>query len=370
MNSTSNGFLMIRSFEIRNFRCYKRLHVEDCKRINVIVGDNGSGKTALLEAIFMTLASSTEVALRLRQHRGFDGFFQGTTSKIEKAFWGDYFYNGDTEGKRIEIVLSGDGPENRSLQIAGLRDDGSLPFEGWPEVTRGPIIFIWRNHKNEVFHSQPIIKNGKISLSETGEDNPFFFHFGSLQIASSLENADRFSELSRQNKHREFVTSFKNEYPLIDDMGIEVSAGSAAIFAKINGSSRKIPLTSLSGSINRVVSILLSIASSDQRSAVLTIDEIENGVYYKHQEAMWRQLLRLSYEKEAQIFATTHSLECLYALAEAARKENQIDEIAVWRVQRDENGEPQLLQFRGSALASTATFQGEIRSGASGDEDE
>lgn len=362
MNSTSNGFHMIRSIDIKNFRCYKRLHIDDCKRINVIVGDNGSGKTALLEAIFMTLASGTEVALRLRQQRGLDTFFQGTTSKIEKAFWSDYFYGGETNGKRIEVLLRGDGPENRSLQITGLNYDGTAPFEGWPEITVGPIIFIWQNNNLEVFKSQPIVKNGALSLSETGEDNPFFFHFGSLQMTSSLENADRFSELSRQDKHNEFVETFRKEYRFIEDMGIEVAAGSAAIFAKIKGSNRKIPLTSVSGSINRVVAILLAIASSDQKSAVLTIDEIENGVYYKHQEAMWRQLLLLTREKEAQIFATTHSLECLKALILAAG--DNTHDIALWRIERDKEGRPELLQFEGGELASAIELGVEARGGA------
>jgi AAA15 family ATPase/GTPase len=150
-------------------------------------------------------------------------------------------------------------------------------------------------------------------------------------------------------------------------MGIEVAAGAPAIFAKIEGSDKKIPLTSVSGSINRVVAILLSIASSDPKSAVLTIDEIENGVYYKHQEAMWRQLLRLTREKEAQIFATTHSLECLKALISAAG--DNTDDIALWRIERDEEGRPELLQFEGGELASAIELDVEVRGGAIGSDE-
>ena len=367
MNSTSNGFQMIRSIDIKNFRCYERLRVNACKRINVVVGDNGSGKTALLEAIFMALTSTTEVALRLRQQRGLDSAFQGTTPKIEEAIWSDYFYKGQIKGNRIEIELRGDGPEHRFLQLAGINASSERPFEGWPDITSGPIIFIWQNNNGEVFRTRPIITNGILSFSETGEDNPFFFHFGALQITSSIENASRFSDLSKQNKHHEFVASFKKEYPFIEDMGIEVAAGAAAIFAKIKGSDRKIPLTSVSGSINRVVAILLSVASSDPKSAVLTIDEIENGVYYKHQETMWRQLLHLVREKEAQIFATTHSLECLKTLIAAAGDDT--DDIALWRIERDKDGQPELLQFSGDELASAIELDFEVRGGVSDQDD-
>jgi hypothetical protein len=142
MNSTFNGFQMIRSIDIKNFRCYERLRIDDSRRINVVVGDNGSGKTALLEAIFMALASTTEVALRLRQQRGVDSAFQATTSRIEDTFWGDYFYKGLIKGNRIEIELHGDGPEHRFLQLAGVNSSSERPFEGWPDFTSGPIIFI------------------------------------------------------------------------------------------------------------------------------------------------------------------------------------------------------------------------------------
>jgi AAA15 family ATPase/GTPase len=47
---------MIHSIDIRNFRCFERLEIGNCRRINLLVGDNGSGKTALLEAIFLALS--------------------------------------------------------------------------------------------------------------------------------------------------------------------------------------------------------------------------------------------------------------------------------------------------------------------------
>ena len=105
-----NGFQMIRTINIRNFRCYRELEINNCARLNVIVGENGSGKTALLEAMFLALATSTDVALRFRQQRGMDGSFGGTARRIEEGLWGDFFYNYDWS-RPIHIGLSGDGPE-------------------------------------------------------------------------------------------------------------------------------------------------------------------------------------------------------------------------------------------------------------------
>jgi recombinational DNA repair ATPase RecF len=80
-------------------------------------GDNGAGKTALLEAIMLTLGASPEVATRLRQWRGFDFAFNGPAKQVEEAIWGDLFY-GQNLKSTIDIKLSGDGEEKRSLKIA------------------------------------------------------------------------------------------------------------------------------------------------------------------------------------------------------------------------------------------------------------
>ena len=49
------GQNMISSIQIGNYRSFASAKIDGCKRINLIVGDNGSGKTALLEAIFLTI---------------------------------------------------------------------------------------------------------------------------------------------------------------------------------------------------------------------------------------------------------------------------------------------------------------------------
>lgn len=44
---------MYKSLELKNFRCFQRLEIQDLERVNVIAGTNNVGKTALLEALFL-----------------------------------------------------------------------------------------------------------------------------------------------------------------------------------------------------------------------------------------------------------------------------------------------------------------------------
>ncbi|MFP4581065.1 MAG: AAA family ATPase, partial [Candidatus Sumerlaeia bacterium] len=43
---------MISSLHIENYRCFEKFDAQDLGRVNLIVGDNNSGKTSLLEAVY------------------------------------------------------------------------------------------------------------------------------------------------------------------------------------------------------------------------------------------------------------------------------------------------------------------------------
>jgi AAA15 family ATPase/GTPase len=59
---------MIDQVNLINFRCFQKLEVANLKRMNLLVGKNSSGKSAFLEAIF--LSSSSAAANASFQLRG------------------------------------------------------------------------------------------------------------------------------------------------------------------------------------------------------------------------------------------------------------------------------------------------------------
>lgn len=358
---------MIHGIKIKNFRCFKDLEIEDCRRINVIVGDNGSGKTALLEAIFLALASSPEIASRLRQWRGSDFAFAGVGARqVEEAIWGDLFHRQNTNNT-ISIKLTGEGEERRSLKIARetarvflpTRQNvkGFRPGHGLTTLTSEVgLRFEWTDARGHIHSYVPKITARGLEIPGPDEDLPDFFFFAATAPTSSIDAAAKFSVLSRANQQFEFVELFKREYGQIDDLSIEVSAGVPALYATVKGTKEKIPLTAVSGAINRILSILLSIVSRP-RSVVL-VDEADNGVYFKRHRAFCRTLLTFSREFDAQLFLSTHNEEWLSALAYEAG--DKTDDLALWRVERSDGG-PVIQQLPGTAFRAAEEYGGEIR---------
>lgn len=352
------GFQMIRSIDIKNFRCYRHLQIDNCARLNVIVGDNGVGKTALLESIFLPLASGTEVAFRLRQQRGLDGTFSGSVRRIEEAIWRDFFYRSDFSSP-ISLALSGDGIESRSLTISRVPADFLFPIgeSAGESIASAPVSFVWRDSVGREYRLIPQIAAGQaIQMPDTGEDLPDFFHFAANQTVSSIETAGRFSDLSTRGQHQHFVDVFTREYPWVEEINIEVAAGAPALYAKVKGTKTKVPLANISGGINKCVSVMLAMAS--RKKSIVLVDEIENGIFYKHHTAIWRGLITFMRENQSQLFVTTHSQECLNALVMAAGE--QVDDISLWRVERSDDG-PSISQFTGEELQAGIEYGSEIR---------
>ncbi len=44
---------MLRDLTIQNYRCFKDFQINGLARVNLIVGQNNSGKTTFLEAIYL-----------------------------------------------------------------------------------------------------------------------------------------------------------------------------------------------------------------------------------------------------------------------------------------------------------------------------
>lgn len=120
--TSSAARIVFERVALRTFRNIAALDFEPAPRLNVIAGDNGQGKTSLLEALYFVATSRSFRADRLRELVQ-DGAEHGVVRAwIEEA------------GLRREQRASA-GPRSRSFQI-----DGKRPARLSAYATRTPVV--------------------------------------------------------------------------------------------------------------------------------------------------------------------------------------------------------------------------------------
>lgn len=276
---------MIQSIDIENFRCFEKTEIKGFQRMNLITGKNNSGKTALLEALYLSLSKDLNSVSSLSRNSssdsdGFDNlFFQRTSKDIINKIEIDSLYK--------HYLLT-----NSKKQQFGKKDDNDPNIYIYDENFWGEIRFIF--DKN-------------------------------LQIPN-LNIINIFDNFSKKG-NEEII---EKALALIDEQIIGMRTYSSSpnvLFIKTKKNKDLIPIFYFGDAIQKVfryVVNILDLAERNFQNKILLIDEIENGLHYTAQEEFWRMLFKLCIEFDVQLFATTHSLEMIKAYQRvAAEFENQ-----------------------------------------------
>ena len=92
-------------------------------------------------------------------------------------------------------------------------------------------------------------------------------------------------------------------------------------FVRVENLSEPIPLRALGDGVNRLFGLALALTNA--KDGLLLIDEIENGIHYSVQADLWRLVFETAARLNVQVFATTHSYDCIKAFEEAARESEE-----------------------------------------------
>ena len=104
------------SFAIENFRCFEKLSIEPLARVNLICGGNNTGKTTLLEALWLHSGpNSPDLGLRLNNFRGIAG-------PDPQRLLHDLFHNFDHQRTiAMEATMEAKGDWNKSHRSLYIR---------------------------------------------------------------------------------------------------------------------------------------------------------------------------------------------------------------------------------------------------------
>jgi len=350
---------MINFIEVENFRCFRELRLTGLKQFNVVVGDSGSGKTALLEAIFLLSGASPEVWMRLRQWRGSGSLIRltGTRASYESLFRDIFFDFDKSRGANFRLV--GDRGVARSLKIhypnqerlaLHVKADASAPAEN--AFLIDPIVFHWKT-KGKEMKAKVETKEGVIKYSGFNTVYPAWYSSPVVNDAAMI--APMFSELSLKKKAASLIRAVSALFPYVEDVTLESIAGEPTLCVSMESVSEKVPIGNISSGLNKFLSIMTAIAANE--GGVLLIDEFEVGFYYSTLPKLLESIIAFCEEHRTQIFATTHSYEFLQALLPIMKaREDTEHAFALLRSQKQKK-EATLRVLQNPAAAIASNFE-------------
>jgi len=334
---------MYKSFEVRNFRCFKHLVISHLERINLIAGKNNVGKTALLEALFIHCgAYNPELTMRINTFRGIE------TIKIELGKWAETPWNSlfskFNTSNSIELIGEDTISGRRLLKLRVIRQPSELvkiqqfikhnsdEFKG--VISSSEVAQVlelkYKEDKQEGSFYMIIDKNG-IRTEPIPPSPPFpgFFQAARMRIPLK-EQAERFGTLEVHGKQDILLEILKIIEPRLKRLAMVVVAGEPILHGDI-GIGRLIPLPVMGEGMVRLADLVLQIGNAPK--GVVLIDEIENGIHHSIMPKVWKAIGKAARNFDTQVFATTHSLECIIA-AHKAFEESDVYDFQLYRLER------------------------------------
>jgi len=277
----------IRNIEIKNFKCFKDFKAEGFGRVNLIGGKNNVGKTAFMEACF--LSSNIKVTDSI----DFINYFLAIEVLREQL----KNYNGNMPV--LEIIKIFDKYKN--IQI------NSGDYNIHLEV------------KQDMLEEKFIINGRDTKVSRSLATNHFFngyklYDFIPSYIIGNDLISDIFDKIKKQRK-RGKLNQFLNEFDS-NILEFDIIEEKAQVFLKKIDKFQDV--SELGHGLKRYIAIISSIFVNTD--GILFLDELENGVHYSHLDRLWEIILTISKEQNVQVFATTHSKECIESYARVAKK--------------------------------------------------
>lgn len=316
---------MLERLSICHFRGFRSLTMERLARVNLIAGKNGAGKTSLLEALFL-LAGAGNINLfpQLQALRGLGSNVESLPLTGETA-WAPLFHALDAErAARIagrhsqlgDLTLKLTLERRSSASEHGRLKQGDIP--PWDKLgTASPSptpslvsCFSRSSHQGKPVQARMNVKGAELEIAQDAYNALFPAVINLPACRHAQEDARRLGALRKQKKGDRLVQALKVVEPALQDVEVNSVNGAPEIWVDL-GLPELIPLTALGEGLTYMTRLVLAITAVP--NGLILIDEWENSLHHSVLTQAWQVVARTAKEFKVQIFATTHSFECIRA---------------------------------------------------------
>ncbi|WP_201213012.1 AAA family ATPase [Rhodocyclus purpureus] len=345
---------MIHDLTIRNFRLFDELSINGLGRVNLIVGKNNSGKSAVLEALTIYASQGDPATLYsiLGSHdenlRFDNPLSESGVEAIDSSFR-HLFPNRrfpEEDGKEIYI---GDSSRGSYVQLehrlffevfeefqdesgSTLRRRKRVPLE-----KSSPDLFSQDTTPEQALFLSTKNRSFWLDLADTPLSRRRYLTHGAdarsiphVYVPTDFITAERLASMWDSVALTEAEEYSLKALKIIDESvsglafvqkkeGSFTKEGARVAIVKISGQSVPIPLASMGDGMTRLLQLVLALFSA--KGGLLLLDEFENGLHFSVQKQIWDMVFHLAKELDVQVFCTTHSRDCVEAFSQSAQED-------------------------------------------------
>ena len=331
---------MLTSLGIRNYRNLRSLDIERLARVNLIAGKNNTGKTSLLEAVSLYAAGGDiQWIKQILVERGEVGLLSYGRNDMPKKLnldsYASMLPNRRTEFSGEDVLLVGElekdifgtttNSEKRvSVRFVKLTKESTMSEYG--STMRTTIVEDASNSYNDLddglevkfgsnrkFYSLERERLKSRSYYQSNDTSRFGFQYVKTRDTESSYNGSLWDNIALTQEESYIVKALRiidNDVDRIAFISDDLNRQRHPVI-KMASQKEVIPLKSMGDGMNRILTIILALVNASD--GYLLIDEFENGLHYTVQEDLWKMIFTLAQELNVQVFATTHSDDCIQA---------------------------------------------------------
>lgn len=334
---------MIKSFHIEGFRGIKGLTVRTLNTVNLIVGDNNSGKTSVLEALQL-LSNPGEISnlYRVARHRdtalaasGISLYenviclFPHSEEKLSLGVFAEFdnmSVGCQISGEESRIIIDAEEiADNKHLRHTEMLGENEADqFNGAIEYVYGAQSGVTHFKINTYSKASGVAINNKKAI-RMAYVSPCDHLRGSI-----------ISQILRNTGYKEIcVEALKLFDPEIEDILVLKSTVGIRVVDYIKHKRLGImPLSTFGDGIKKV--LVMANAIVQARGGILFIDEVETAIHKKYYDDIFRFIVKACKASNVQVFITTHSIEAVDGLlaTQDYAKQTVTDDISVITIKR------------------------------------
>ena len=317
---------MIDTLTIRRFRGHQERKFEQLARVNLLVGPNNAGKTAVLDAVELLVRDAHPRALGALAYRrgGAEGEYRTDQATLPNTVQHLFYGRGLTSNGNPELQIVAKGKPDRkvTLTLSDQSEELQIPDSGTIAIARDAL---------------PVSKIGYGSLQSGGMTLDPKARTSKVQFITPWGNNARaltplWDSIVGNPEEDEVVRALQLVDPAVRRVVFtEQTKGEPQIFVLREGEARRVPLASMGDGMRRMLGIVMRAIHA--RGGFLLLDEMDSGLHFSAMQGFWSWLIKYSESTHTQVFATTHSSDCVNALGWLHRTQpSEVSGVATFRI--------------------------------------